>query len=551
MGDAKRERLIGCITLGVALLAFMLAGLDRIHDTPDINTYDSAAYLSAAAQARESGGPFGIMVGCFTGAYREANRMPLYIALLSLLPFHGLRVIAYAKLLTLFIGAGAVAITFFAARRWGGWAVAALAGVLLCMNSAHIFFSSFPACESLLAIFLVLLWSNLTKYLETGRRLAWSGVWMGLAYVTKASGIFAAPTVVATALWKERRRFWRSKQAWLALGLFLIIILPMLVRNVRVYDSPFYNVNTAYMWLDRWEDVERPDYDSKSMGMRSYLRTHSFGQIAQRMAKGAFQEGIYVVVSAGESYLLHGIFGLKVWPVGLLLLALAGIPLLDSQSRPGALVALGISAAFFLFFTWYPVKDARFTTPLLPIWLILAARGLEILWKRLCDLRPGLKLRPQQLLISLSLVLAIGTGVAAACQPNLRKSPLDAYREPPGYYELAHWLADHVPPDSGWIMGPSDSYRFDWIPAVPEGQRFLPLVSAIGALDDFIAEQDVRYIVIDAQVIERRPALAPWFEATGEEVALKALPPGWRLAFTPAGMPSPYLVFDVSSVGRK
>ena len=144
--------------------------------------------------------------------------MPLYIALLSVLPVDRLQGLGWAKLLTLGIGAAGVVVCGLVGRRLFGAAAGVLAAALLACNTAWLTQGTTVCCEPLFAIWVLLAWAFMVRYVRTGRGGAWIGLFIGLAYMTKANGLFLLPAALGAFAWRERRRLWRSREAWAALA---------------------------------------------------------------------------------------------------------------------------------------------------------------------------------------------------------------------------------------------------------------------------------------------------------------------------------------------
>ena len=169
----RKGDMLFCVLLCLIVIAFVLAGLDKLHESDELAPYDTAAYLQQARLINETGGPLVLLARCFSGTYGHANRMPLYIVLLSLLPFGTLKVLAWAKLFTLVLGGAGIVVLFFVARALFGRTVAALASAAMALNTAYLSHSTMVACEVMLAVWVTLAWFFITRLLQ-GRRV---GFW--------------------------------------------------------------------------------------------------------------------------------------------------------------------------------------------------------------------------------------------------------------------------------------------------------------------------------------------------------------------------------------
>lgn len=537
-----------CVLLCLIVIAFVLAGLDKLHESDELAPYDTAAYLQQARLINETGGPLVLLARCFSGTYGHANRMPLYIVLLSLLPFGTLKVLAWAKLFTLVLGGAGIVVLFFVARALFGRTVAALASAAMALNTAYLSHSTMVACEVMLAVWVTLAWFFITRLLQ-GRRVGfWVGLMLGLGYMTKGTGLFILPVAIGAAIYKERRRVLCSRQLWVALLVMTVVSSPILVRNVRRYGSPFYNVNQSFIWTNSPDDLYSPDPTVSKPTALSYWQTHSAGQMGGRIVRGAFQEGVFTVVALGQTYLLNERLRLKAWPVGLLTLLLAAAAAIRKDARPAALTAAVIFGIFFGFFTWYPAKDIRFLVPLVPIILILAAAGAHVLFGKLIAARQQrIAVTPEKVLIGLCIVLVSGTIAFAVSRPNLRKNPAQCFTTPPGYHELLLWLCENATREGRCTLGPSHAYAYFWTPELDDKLVPVPWVRSIAEMRRVIGEKMSPYLVIDYSTLRNRErCFKGWVELEGNRLRLKAIPPGWRVALSLSEPPA-VIAFETTS----
>lgn len=537
------------VILGSVLLTFVLGGLDHLHQGDELAPYDTAAYLSDARSVHESGGPMALPGMCFRGTYLEANQMPLYIGMLSVVTSETLKILGLAKLLTLFLGTVGILVTFVVAERLYDTHAALLAAALLACNTCYLTFSTMVACEPLLTIWCVLAWLAIVQYLRHGRGGCWVGLFIGLAYMTKGTGLFLVPVALATFVYRERRRFLRSKQVWLSVLVFLLVSSPILVRNVRCYGSPFYNTNQSFIWTDSLDELYSPDPSIREPTFCDYWRRHSLRQMAERVLRGGFKEGVYTVTASGQTYLLNERLGLKAWPIGLLILALAAVVVFSKREQAAALPAAGIFVLFFVFFTWYPAKDIRFLVPLLPMILALASRGAVIGIERLAkSKRLKRKIAPGKVVTGLVIVLTSGSIVFAATRPNVRKNPMHCYATPPSYHELVGWLSKNVSGEKKCMLGPSHAYSYFWTSKLDGKLMPVPWVRSMEKFQDVIKKQGVSHVVIDYSTLRNRMAsFRGWIELDGQVLALKKTPPGWKKVFASSPTAPAVMVFSVGT----
>jgi hypothetical protein len=530
--------------LALSLAGFLLAGLNKLHEGPEFSPYDTPSYMAGAREVRQSGGPGRMLADCYAGKYAIANPMPVCIGLLSMLPVDRLQGLGWAKLLMLGIGAAGVIVCGLVGRGLFGAAAGALAAALLACNTSWLTQGTMVCCEPLFALWLLLAWALMVRYVRTGRGGLWIGLFIGLAYMTKANGLFLLPVALGALLWRERRRFWRSREAWAALLALAVVTSPELVRNVRLYGSPLapsYNLNRGFIWVNHPDEMFAADAQAGPPSADKFWRTHTLGQMAHRAASGVFQQGIYSVVAVGQTYPLNERLRLKVWPVGLALLFLALMPFRSRSGRPAAALGWAVFLIFFLFFSWYPAQDIRFIFPLVPILLILAARGL---CSMLCLQRKATRQRTVRMrwtALAAALILACSTIVLAAPGEGLRLDPRAGYRLPPGYEALRVWLHAHAGKSAPVMLGPSHEYSYFWDAALDGCTAPVPWV-AVDALQPAMRAAGARYVVLDYSLLRDRPGLREWVEVAGDSVRLAALPAPWRVAFRDSASPPAFVV---------
>ncbi len=530
--------------LALSVIGFLLAGLNKLHEGPEFSPYDTAAYMAGAREVRQSGGPARMLADCYAGKYAIANPMPVCIALLSELPVDRLQGLGWAKLLMLGIGAAGVIVCGLVGRGMFGAATGALAAALLACNTSWLTQGTMVCCEPLFAIWILLTWAFMVRYVRTGRGGVWIGLFIGLAYMTKANGLFLLPVALGALIWRERRRFWRSREAWAALLALGVVVSPDLVRNVRLYGSalsPSYNVNRGFIWVNHPDEMFAVNAHAGPPSAGEFWRTHTLGQMAHRAATGLFQQGIYSVVAVGQTYPLNERLRLKVWPVGLVLLFFALMPFCSRSGRPAAALGWAIFLIFFLFFAWYPAQDIRFIFPLVPILLILAARGLSstLGFQRGATRHGAIRLR--WVALGTTLFLACTTVAFAAQGEGLRQDPRAGYRLPSGYEALRLWLHSHTGKNAPVMLGPSHEYSYFWDAGLDGCTVPVPWAAA-DALLPAMRAAGARYVVLDYSLLRDRPGLREWVDAADDSVRLATLPAPWRVAFRDPAEPPAFIV---------
>jgi hypothetical protein len=180
--------------------------------------------------------------------------------------------------------------------------------------SIFVFKAGFYQTENLYYVLSALAFISMVRVL-TGAGLkeaAWVGLWAGLAHLAKASELpafvlFLGMLLVGgllSLLRKDRQLLNQAIQKLLvATVAFVIVTAPYLLYNQRHFGSPFYNVNSYYMWFDGW-DATKDWWNENAInnqvahlpsneipGLNKYLREHSAEQVIGRIRYGFISIG--------------------------------------------------------------------------------------------------------------------------------------------------------------------------------------------------------------------------------------------------------------------
>jgi hypothetical protein len=366
---------------------------------------DQGAFLITAREVHDAGGVGWLLGALLRGEFAEANRHPLYLALLSFRPtFEG------GKWLSAAIGVlSLVVLTRMMFRRHGALA-AGLFCVLLATNYEFCFHATRVVCEVLIVLLSGVLWllhvpvrcANRAEVLDgpappaesaTLRQAAVAGALLGLLYLTKGTGLVLCGGYFAWQIarcWSAPRATSPDKPAgvrtagctWKSAGLamlvaacaFLAVSAPLLVRNVRRFGNPFYNINSLLLFADEYPEIERLLREGTTTGeaARQFFATHTVVDLVRREVSGLVWETFLLLRSLGPAPLDDSrvLFGLP-------LAALAALTMLALR-RPADGLLLIWTVLHWLVFAWYvPIAASeRFLLPLLVPLLAAAAVGL-------------------------------------------------------------------------------------------------------------------------------------------------------------------------------
>lgn len=383
------------ILAGVIAYALLMGRFVPLQTSPERN--DQGAFLEAARDVQQTGGVPHLVVQLYGGEFAEANRHPLYIGLLSYVAEF-----REGKRLSTAMGAATLMLlTLLVARHFDGL-TAGVFCVLLATNFTFCYFSSRVVCEILLTFLAGLIWTAALNSDELPRsgpmRFLGIGALLGLAYLTKATALLLA---LGTVIWLSyvviRCRESRvgcahqsgrelSKKRWaqptLRLTMHLLLVWgflvagsPLLVRNVRRFGSPFYNVNSYLLFVDEYRDPQTlADEMSLPEAAGRYWESHRFGQIAGREVRGLVWETFILCRMLGPTPLddSRAVFGA-------VLLLFCAVGLLAERNRETSRTLIVIWTILFVAtFAWYvPIAAGdRFLVPLLVPLLAYASCGI-------------------------------------------------------------------------------------------------------------------------------------------------------------------------------
>lgn len=285
--DSKR---CGLVLIGVSLVCYLAIVSRLFLANDDHDGQDEGAYLVTAGEVDRSGGPMSLLSDLYRGDFREANRHPLHIALLSISP-----TFRDGKLLSVLLGLASIAIVVALGVRSLGWFRTGLMSVLLATNMAFCRFSVIVGCEILLLPIVALAWFHSRGTIDRltdargSRRLAGNAIVAGgilaLTWLTKGTGLLFTGGYV---VWLLSQRVWpvstqtegRARPAWRLVGIYsvlamaswLVVASPLLARNAQRFASLTYNVNSWLMFVDEFSDPEALATDRSARRLAIILR---------------------------------------------------------------------------------------------------------------------------------------------------------------------------------------------------------------------------------------------------------------------------------------
>jgi hypothetical protein len=483
---------------GAFALFILLAALEAARQTYPY--FDDVAYLALGNQVKELGGPLGLLRALFAGTFAESNRHPLYLAFLSLVarPEPGYH--RDAQALTVALGVVALFSCWWTTRRRFGPASAAMLAFLLASSRTFVGCASREGCEPL----LVAIWAQAIGCILNGldpqrppsiRPWLFAGVWSGLAYLTKGTGLFLPVSLALTFLVIERFRAITDRRAWAYAVGFIAAASPLFVRNLRLYGSPLYNVNLNYLWMDRL-----PDFAETFAPQASASLPHGFVDYVHHLTPSALLHRI--LVGIGETTFLlaesmapvggvqGGAFHIASVLAGAIATAIA-LRFIWKSTRGFTRAFLFLHASWtYLFLFIFSVNggNTRYFLPLAATVLMpaLAARVMG-------DVRAaGSAWRSRWFLRASVVVAAAVVGATVFRAPRVFARGMD---------EVQDWLVRQLRPGDVYAVDARTHLQPLWL--APQAQQLIVSASwkerpvDINVMLDYLKRKHVRFVVLD------------------------------------------------------
>lgn len=330
---------------------------------------DTTAYLRTALEIRQTGGVLGHLANCWNGVYTEATQHPLYPLFISGFAERNFDFFVRAKMFTAWTGFIFLFAFWTVVHRSAGKLEAFIALFLVLFSATFIHLSTMVACESLFTIFFILfLFCAAQGFEKKGYWIA-AGASASLAFLSKSLGILTLPIFLFPALWICRGKWaqlFRRKEFWGFFAVFILIALPLLIRNVRVYGHPLYSDSSAVLWLDRWHDYMAPDIHTNPPTLLSYWKAHGFSGMLKVFLEGLIVRDPKMLIDGLKPFAfwrhpldpstLKGYYAQTVpwqalWALFLVVLGILGMRL--KKSEPLTVMSAWTLVIFLVFVGWY------------------------------------------------------------------------------------------------------------------------------------------------------------------------------------------------------
>jgi hypothetical protein len=544
--NARRAAVLLVAAAVVALSAQILqASADKLYPK-----YDEVKYLAIARDYAHEGGTLPVIRCYAEGRCTDAIRPPFYQLFLAPVvddepgAFARLKLVEHAIALLFIAVVGLIAARVFSPRVGVGSAlVVSLLSVMPeygCRLMHDLLFSAITVA----AVYAFACWQD-----RGWRHWLAAGALIGLAFITKGSGHLLWAGLVAAGFYRHRWALARRPIVYAAACAFVLVGSFYMMRNVKVYGSPFYSYIAPQIWLEKWRDFWAlqltPAY--KNATFFWYMQHHSVWQLIVKLGRGT---GLFIGLLAYTSGLVFENKVARVFP-GLLLLALAGMGLRRRWREGRRVEVFAVGSTLAVYFAALSLAasgmnelQVRYVVPYVVVLIPYAVHELlERFWPRLRGLIAARfpRLHPTRVAVG-ALVVFFAARFALAAPTAFARSPLQLYEVEPRWHETSLWLAQNLRPGERFAM-PYQSYYSNWDVPRPDTDTRWPFWYGSPAQEmlGFMNQEHVIKAMIDRESSgfeEDRQKLSAEADAHGP---LRFL--DWPRCFADSATPSRFLIY--------
>lgn len=408
----------------------------------------------------------------------EGNRQPIMSLLILLLFTITGPGFLPAQLLSLLIGLVCLAVCWYWARKIFGVIPALLSALVLAIHPLFVYYSTQP--DSLLLFtalfFIILLAADREKI--SFRQVVLLAVLSALAYLVRTQGMLLAFSMGIWVLIRGGRR--KILKAMLFLLVFLLACMPWFIRNSEKFGSMTYSQNRLFLLNENhwaaWEVRE------SASGPTDMIKFQGPAAVMMYTAKGflrVFEPITTGTLHRGEIFAQPPLIGFAI----LALLALKNRNLRKKMLLP-VIAALPVMAVLVLH-----VHSGRYLSFLNVIVIALGCSGLG----RLLQITGKRTAAAAGILLIVPFALPLGSLLIADSSEKAAEAE-----------EVAEWIIENSSSD-------------DWVVTFPTAEMFIwkyrrPTLTMPNDYEMLLwpclEEHNVRYVVIDRDIIYLRPRLS-------------------------------------------
>ncbi len=275
---------------------------------------------------------------------------------------------------------------------------------------------------------------------------AQSGLWSGLLFLSKPSGILL---LLAAGGWLLWCKYAGSQKLWLPwrnlgvlTGVAMLVSSPFLVRNLLQFGTPFRSTEQYDSWLTKWLPPDEHIYD-----LFQPFSSRELPNPRQLLEYG-WDSNLNAVTNQFRKFFTH-LLGGQLYPPLILILMLVGLAVLPRRQQ-GLAAMLGLSlSAYLLFINFFWHYEPRYMLVWIPWVYLLGLYGLSWLYDKIVILEPVLNgsdslpgqkhTRSGGWLLTLTLLVLAIPGLVALFSEG------PSYQSPAGIVAVSNWIKQNTP----------------------------------------------------------------------------------------------------------
>ncbi len=503
--------LIGLVILLLVLVVYFFNQGYYIGRNP-FPSGDEPDYLVGAMKIDQYGGGSKFISYLVTGSYTESRKHPFYMFLLSFFESKGLEFFVYSKYFNFFTGAILLSLSFFALKRMFNYLASLYFVFILALNEQILSETSLVVPDNLMMLLVLLTCyfyylgfeakEKKRTYFWKKRTYFWvfGSIFSALTYLTKPNGIFLISSFCLASIILLKKSIFRSKSFYVAIITFLLIVSPLLVRNIKLYGNPFYNNNVSLLWIENRQVRRAPDFEQKPPSIKSYLSNKSVLEEVK-----LYGENFVKMASNLSMLVLYGNWRWR-YSFPLFLLTILAILVDGKKNRK---VFLGVFFAISYLFYAYNFRVSPHYRHLMPITFIPIG-FISVFAKNFSD---KFFRKYARVFYTALLGLVIGLGLYFSFNKLYYEERL-TFRVFEGQVDIPEvhiavrdWLTSNVNTGDIYVMGLDDNFTFMWYADI-KGKRIIqPYFESFDEFSKFLIDNRVKYVVLGGQSVNSFPEI--------------------------------------------
>jgi len=567
----KKDIIILTISLAAITACYLLTALVKAGLHFHLGETDTQMFFAYANRITDSGGTLDCLGSMFNGSFTSSNQHPLFPYIMTLYKKTDISWFINTKLINIITGLAVVYIVFIITLTLCGVPAAVVSAALLIANDNFIFQTTMVSCEPLLMLFSILSIYFLYRGLDDNRYWIPAGIFTGLMYMTKASALFLVFGFGLFLLFDVRFRILeliRNRYLWLFFLMFVLVSLPLLVRNTAAFGFPFYNHNVKMLAMERDEWFSGKQIPEFSVllkkGVLYYIRRLFFGLLEEMriMVHAMFSFSIFYKSKFVTD--THSMFQKILASItGVLLLAgsLASIRFLEIEKRK-KLFILFIIMGFYLPLSWYSITSPhrRYLLPATVLFIMPLSAGIVkisgMIYPSLSKVLKRIHINDHRTLVSIAAVIilvffAVFYSVLTPI-PSLSKT----YALQDRYLEAGKYISDNLPEGKFFLRRGKHNYGYEiFFPEIETRRKSFRILNTFEEFNKTVTEnRDIEFILLNSETHHfSRKALAGYvdkdntnkyiFTGDREGLILKRPIPGWEVVMADTKKPVEVILF--------